>query len=150
MTKRDIIARITFTIVGFVVGWWVCIVESMLCETAYGGPFTIFASFVMKFVFTGVAVGAALLLGRVLIFPGISEIWWRIGYWKLLLSVAPVCLMIFATRLGIRQIEPISNYRMMPFWIWSACHFLIVFPIVNWPLSPERIPNSQERAPSAH
>jgi hypothetical protein len=137
MSRRDISSRTIRIIAGFAVGWWVCFVESMLCETAYGGPFTILASLVIKFFFTSFAVGAALLLGRVFVIPGIHYFWWRIGYWRLTLSVAPVCLMIFATQLELRTVEPISRYRMMPFWIWSTCLFLIVFPIVNWPRSPE-------------
>ena len=150
MTKRNIIARTILTIGGFAVGWCVCFVESMLCETAYGGPFTIIASFVMKFFITCIAVGTALLLGRVLMIPKIREVWWRIGYWRLVVSVAPLCVMIFATQLGIRQIEPISNYRMMPFWIWSICLFLIVFPIVNWPIPRVRMfSHSPESPPDA-
>ena len=133
MTTRDFIRRFVQAIVGFAVGWLVCFVESMLCETAYGGPFTTFVSFVMKFVFTGFAVGAALLVGLVLLIPGIRDLWKRVGLWSRLLSATAVCVIIFATKLGLRTVEPISQYRMVPFWIWSICLFCIVFPIVNFP-----------------
>ena len=135
MNMRGFIRRFVKAIVGFAVGWLVLFVESMLCETAYGGPFTILVSFVMKFVFTGIAVCAALLVGLVLLIPGIRDLWRRLGFWSLLLSAAAVCVMVFASKLGIRTVEPVSNYKMMPFWVWSICLFWIVFPIVNLPTS---------------
>lgn len=138
MTMGEIGRRFIQAIVGFAVGWIVCLVESLLCDTAYGGPFTILASWATKFFFTGLAVGAAFLTGLVLLIPGIRELWRRVGYWSLLSSVAAICVMIFASDLGIRKVEPVSNYRMMPFWIWIICVFWIVFPIVNLPKSRER------------
>ena len=150
MISRDIIKRSILAFAGFLVGWSVCFIESMLCETAYGGPFTIIASFVMKSFFVGLAVGAALLLGRILLIRQLGGFWRRIGFWKLLLSAVPICVMAFATQLGLRQLEPISRYQMMPFWIWSTCLFFIVFPIVNWPHNVSVMPNhSPEPAPGA-
>ncbi len=130
---NEIIRRFFLAALGFAVGWLVIFVESMLCETAYGGPFTIVVSFIMKFVFTAMAVNASLLAGLVLLLPGVRDLWRRIGSWSLLMSVAAVCVMIFATRLGLRTPDPVSYYKMMPFPIWSACLFAIVFPIVNLP-----------------
>lgn len=135
---RAITRRLILALVGFVLGWLVIFVESMICETAYGGPFTILLSFVMKFVFTGLAVGAALLVGLLLLIPGVRDLWWRVGYWSLFLSATAFCVILFATKLGLRTVDPVSNYRMMPFWIWCLCLFGIVFPIVNLPSRRER------------
>jgi hypothetical protein len=137
MTSPEIFRRLVQAIAGFAVGWVVIFVESMVCETAYGGPFTILASLAMKFFFAGLATGAAFLLGLVLLTPGIRDVWRRVGFWSLVLSAAGVCVIGFASKLGLRAIEPVSNYRMMPFWIWSSCLFAIVFPIVNLPRSDE-------------
>jgi hypothetical protein len=46
--------------------------------------------------------------------------------------------MIFASKLGIRTVDPESSYKLMPFWIWSVCLFSVVFPIVNLPLKSKR------------
>ena len=138
MNARYFIRRFVQAIVGFAVGWLVIFIESMLCETAYGGPFTILVSFLLKFVFTALAVGAALLVGMVLLIPGVRDLWQRVGFWSLLLSAAGLCVIILASKLGLRTVEPVSNYRMMPFWIWCLCLFGIVFPIVNLPVRHER------------
>jgi len=137
MVGSNIFRRVVQAIVGFAVGWLVIFVESMLCETAYGGPFTILVSFVMKFFFAGLATSAAFLIGLVLLTPGIRDFWRRLGFWSLLLSAAGVCVMVFASKLGLRTVEPVSNYRMMPFWVWSICLFSVVFPIVNLPIYHE-------------
>ena len=137
MTAPNILRRVVQATAGFAVGFLVIFVESMLCETAYGGPVTILVSFVMKFFFAGIATSAAFLLGLVLLTPGVRDFWRRLGFWSLLLSAAGVCVMVFATNLGLRTVEPVSNYRMMPFWIWSICLFSIVFPIVNLPTNRE-------------
>jgi hypothetical protein len=55
--------------------------------------------------------------------------------------------MIFASKLGLRTIDPVSNYRAMPFEIWSACLFGIVFPIVNLPARFERDASSGRISP---
>jgi hypothetical protein len=115
MTAPPIFRRRILAIAGFMAGWLVIFIESILCETAYGGPFTILVSFAMKFFFAGLATGAALLLGLVLLAPGIRDVWRRVGFWSLVLSAAGVCLIGFATKLGLRTVEPVSNYRMIPF-----------------------------------
>ena len=83
MTVPKILRRLVQAIAGFAAGWIVIFVESMVCETAYGGPFTILMSLVMKFFFAGLATGAALLLGLVLLAPGVRDLWQRIGFWSL-------------------------------------------------------------------
>jgi hypothetical protein len=130
---RKFIRRPVLALIGFAVGWLVAFIEGSLCYTAYGGPFTVLMSFVMEFVFSGVAVGMALLVGLILLTPGVRDLWRRIGYWSLILSVASVGVIIFSSKLGLRNIDPVSNYRIMPFGIWSLCMFGIVFPIVNLP-----------------
>lgn len=137
MTEFKILRRVVQAIAGFAVGWLVIFVESMVCESAYGGPFTILVSFVMKFFFAGLATSAAFLLGLVLLTPGVRDFWRRLGFWSLLLSAGGVCVMLFASKLGLRTVEPVSNYKMMPFWVWSICLFSIVFPIVNLPTDRE-------------
>jgi hypothetical protein len=133
MTAPDILRRLAQAAAGFTVGWLVIFVESMLCETAFGGPFTILVSLGLKLFFAGMATLAALLLGLVLLAPGIRDVWSRLGFWSLLLSAAGVCVIGFASKLGLRTVDPVSNYRIMPFWVWSGCLFAIVFPIVNLP-----------------
>ncbi len=135
---HEIIRRFILAIVGFAVGALVCVVEMGICETAYGGPFTIMVSFILKFAFTGLAVSVSLLGGLILFLPGIRALWRRIGFWSLVLSVAAMCIMIFASKLGIRKVDPVSNYRMMPFGLWILCLVGIVFPIVNLPSNREK------------
>ena len=133
MATREFIGRLIQAVLGFAAGGLVCFVESMLCETAYGGPFTILLSHAMKLAFTAFAVGVALLVGFVLLIQGVRDLWRRFGLWSLLLSAVAVCVMVFASELGLRTVDPVSNYRMMSFGIWSICLFGIVFPIVNLP-----------------
>jgi len=134
----NIIRRLVQALIGFAVGWLVCMVEYAFCGTAYGGPFTILMLPVMAFVLSGLAVGAALLVGLVLLIPGVRDLWSRTGYWSILLCVAAVGVMIAASKLGLRTVDPVSGYKMMPLWIWSICFFSVVFPIVNLPKSHER------------
>src|SRR5882757_3666370 len=118
MSGHEIIRRSIQAVVAFVVCWVVCFVESMLCETAYGGPFTILVSFILKFAYAGLAVGIALVVGFLLLIPGIRNLWRGVGGWSLLLSAAAITVIIFASKLGLRKVEPVSGYRMMPFGIW--------------------------------
>ena len=94
-------------------------------------------SFILKFIFAGLAVGTALAVGLLLLVPAFRDVWRRVGYWSLLMSAVALAVMIFASKLGLRTVEPVSNYRMMPFGIWSACLFGIVFPVVNLPVRNE-------------
>jgi len=109
----------------------------MICETAWGGPFTILVSFILKFVFAALAVAVALAIGLLLLIPGVRDVWRRVGYWSLLFSAVALTIIIFASNLGLRTVDPVSNYRMMPFGIWCACLFGIAFPIVNLPTRNE-------------
>lgn len=138
MFGRVIIRRLIQAGVAFAVVWLVCLVESMLCETAWGGPFTILMSFILKFVFAGLAVAVALVLGLLLLIPGVRDLWRRIGYWSLLLSAVVLAVMIFASKLGLRTVDPVSNHRLMPFGIWCLCLVGIGFPIVNSPIKHKR------------
>ncbi len=122
---------------GFAACWIVVFVESMFCETAYGGPFTIIVSLVVKTAFAAAAVGSALLIGRVLLVPSVRNMWRRTGYWSLLISGAGLAVIVFATELGIRTVEPVSNYRMMSSGAWFTCLVAIAFPIVNLPANHE-------------
>jgi hypothetical protein len=108
-------------------------VEMAFCATAYGGPFTVLMLPVMAFVLSGLAVGAAVLVGLVLLIPGIRDLWRRVGYWSILLSVASIVVLISASKLGLRKVDPVSGYNIMPPWVWSICFFAVVFPIVNFP-----------------
>jgi len=131
MSGRAIIRRFIQAAVAYAVVWLVCFVESMICETAWGGPFTILVSFILKFVFAGVAVGVAFVVGFLLLIPGVRDLWRRVGYWALLMSAVALAVIVFASKLGLRTVDPVSNYRMMPFAIWSACLVGIAFPIVT-------------------
>jgi hypothetical protein len=133
MAMSNFTRRFIQALVAFVVVWLVCFVESMICETAFGGPFTILVSFVLKFVFAGLAVGIAMLVGLVFFIPVVREAWRRVGYCSLLMSAFALGVIIFASKLGLRTVDPVSNYRTMPFGIWSICLLGIAFPIVNLP-----------------
>ena len=94
--------------------------------------------FMMLFVFSSLAVGAALLIGLFLLIPGVRDLWRRVGCWSLLLSAVALGVMIFASKLGLRTLDPVSHYQLMPFGIWSICLIGVVFPIVNLPKSHGR------------
>lgn len=135
---REITRRSILALIGFAVGWMVCFVEAAFCYSAYGGPFTVLMLFLMLFVFAALAVGLSLLAGLLLLIPRVRDLWRRVGYLSLLSSAVAVVVMVFASMLGLRTIDPVSNYRMMPFGIWSICLLGIVFPIVNLPQRHER------------
>src|SRR5258706_12649926 len=101
--------RLVQALIGLVIGWLVCMVEYAFCATAWGGPFTILMLPVMAFVLSALAVGAALLVGLVLLIPGFRNLWMRTGYWSILLCVAAIGVMIFASKLGIRRVDPITG-----------------------------------------
>jgi len=135
---RKTTRRLTLALIGFAAGWLVCFVEAASCYSAYGGPFTVLMLFLMLFVFAGLAVGVSLLAGLLLLIPGVRDLWRGVGLWSLLLAGVALAVMIFASKLGLRTVDPVSNYRMMPFGIWSGCLVGIVFPIVNLPPRHER------------
>ncbi len=135
---RGITRRLALALIGFAVGWLVCLVEAAYYYTAYGGPFTILLLVLMLFVLAGLAVGVSSLAGLLLLIPGVRDLWRGVGYWSLLLSAVALAVVVFASKLGLRTVDPVSNYRMMPFGIWSICLFGIVFPIVNLPARHER------------
>jgi hypothetical protein len=135
---REIPRRLFQAIIGFAVGWLVCFVEAACCYSAYGGPFTVLMLFLMLFVFAGLAVGVSWLGGLLLLIPGVRDLWRGVGWWSLLLSAVALAVMLFASKLGLRRVDPVSNYRMMPLGIWSICLLGIVFPIVNLPSRHER------------
>lgn len=137
--------RLIKAAVALVFVWFVCFVESMICETSYGGPFTILMSFVFKSVCAGFAVGSSVLLGLLLLIPRINDLWRRIGYWSLLLSAISVMIMVFASNLGLRTVEPMSKYQMMPFGIWCGCLFGIAFPIANISVISSAMPSIKKK-----
>lgn len=137
MAGRTITRSCIQAVIAFAVVWLVCFVESMIYETAWGGPFTILVSFILKFVFAGTAVGVAFIAGFLLLIPGVRDLWRRVGYWGLLMSAVALAVIVLASKLGLRAVDPVSNYRMMPFAIWSACLVGIAFPIVNLPARHE-------------
>jgi len=125
--------RLVQALIGLVIGWLVCMVEYAFCATAYGGPFTILMLPIMAFVLSILAVGAALVVGLVLLIPSVRDLWSRTGYWSILLCVVAVLVLISASKLGLRKVDPISGYKLMSPWVWSLCFFSFVFPIVNLP-----------------
>lgn len=138
MSGRTIIRRLIQLAIAYAVVWSVCVVEFVICGTAYGGPFTILVAVILKSLFAGLAVVLALVIGLFLLIPGVRDLWTRLGYWSLLLSAAALAVMIFASKLGLRTVDPVSNYRTMPFGIWCFCLVEIGFPIVNLPAKHKR------------
>ncbi len=141
MTSR--IATVGFA---FAVGWIARMTEEMLTATAWGGPFTIFLSWVVIFYLTLFDVGAAILVGQVLRLRPIQAAWMQAGYWVLLLALPPLLVLIFSRPLGLRTIEPVSHYSLMvPLWLHALCYFLIAFALANLPL--KRPPDSPASLP---
>lgn len=138
MNSRDFDRRIIQLIIGFFFAWLICLTELMIYGSAYGGIFTIVAGWVMEAILSALAVGLAFLLGFILLIPCIRKVWRKARYWNLLLSVAGVACIAFASKLGLRTVNPVSSYEMMPFRIWSVCILCVVFPVVNFPLKPEK------------
>jgi hypothetical protein len=121
------------TACAFVAIWAVILVETMTCDTAWGGIFTIVADMVIKTVIAAAVAVGTLILGLLLHLPSVREWWQRIGYRSLLLCVLCLGVMIFATELGLRTEDPVSGYRMMPFRVSVVCLAGIGFPIANLP-----------------
>lgn len=119
--------------------WLVCFVEFAICDTAWGGLFTVVLSFVLKSVLGILVVVIAWAMGFLLRLPQVRSWWLAIGHRSLLLSAVALAIMVFASLLGLRTVDPVSGYRMMPFWAWFLCLVGIAFPIVNLPKRHERI-----------
>src|SRR5579863_7202271 len=108
MSRRAITRRFIQAAVAYAVVWLVCFVESVICESAWGGPFTVFVSFLLKFV---IAVMIAVAFGLLLLIPKVRDLWRRVGHRSLLLSAVALAVMVFASKLGLRKVDPVSNYR---------------------------------------
>ena len=132
--------RYVKTLIGFAVGWLAYVVEDLFYTTAYGGPFAVFTGLLLlpfvAAIFSGIFVMAARLIGLLLTLPKVRDVWRITGYWGILIAVAALGVMIFASKLGLRSIDPVSGYQKMSPWSWSICFFFIVFPIVNLPANP--------------
>lgn len=112
---RVIPRRLALALIGFAAGWTVCFVEAACYCTAYGGPFTVLVLFLMLFVFVGLAVGVSSLVGLLLRMPGVRDLWQGVGCWSLLVSAGALSVVVLGSKLGLRTVDPVSNYRMMPF-----------------------------------
>lgn len=119
--------------------WLICFAESMICDTAWGGPLTILMDFILKSALGILAVAIAWAMSLLLFFPRVRSLWQRIGHRILLLSTVALAVMVFASKLGLRTEDPVSGYRMMPFGAWFLCLVGIAFPIVNLPDRYERV-----------
>ena len=126
--------------IGFAVGWLVCMVEYGFAASAAGGPFAILLLPVVAAFLSAAYVGAAALAGLLLRLPGVRTVWRETGYKVLLLAVAPLLVLIFSSPLGLRTIDPASNYSVMSPWLNMLCYFLIVFPLVNLPTTDKTHP----------
>jgi hypothetical protein len=119
--------------IAFAVVWLARMTEEFLTATGWGGLFTIVFGWVVIFFLSLVYVAAAVLVGQLLRLPVITEAWSCAGCWTLLLAIPPLLVLILSRSLGLRTIDPVSNYSLMDFWLNSLCYFLIAFPIANLP-----------------
>lgn len=139
MTDQETGIRLFQAAVALVIIWLVCLVESAIFETAWGGPFTIVLSFILKFALGSLAVVIAWAMGFLLRLPRVRSWWLAIGHRSLLLSAFALTVMIFASLISLRPVDPVSGYRMMPFWAWFLCLVGMAFPIVNLPKRHQRV-----------
>lgn len=139
MTDQETGIRSFQAAVAQAVIWLVCFVEFAICDTAWGGLFTIVLSFILKFALGSLAVVIAWAMGFLLRLPRVRSLWLTFGHRSLLLSAVALAIMVFASPLGLRTVDPVSGYRMMPFWAWFLCLVGIAFPIVNLPKRHERV-----------
>ena len=130
----------TKALLGFAVGWLVCMVEYALTASAAGGPFTILLLPLVAAFLSAVYVGAAALAGLLLRLPGVRTTWRDTGCVVLLLAVPPGLVLIFSSPLGLRSIDPASHYSVMSPWLSVPCYVLIVFPFVNLPTNAKANP----------
>jgi hypothetical protein len=146
--KGTVMKRLFYILIGFTVGWLVYVVEYLLCATAYGGPFTVFTSLLMlpliAGILSGMFVAVAWLVGLLLTLPKVRDVWRFTGYWSILLTVAATGVMVFAAKLGLRTVDPITGYKIMSRLSWCVCFFSIVFPIVNLPVKEAQQRTSPE------
>lgn len=124
----------------FGVGWLARMVEDVLTTTAWGGPFTILVGWIFIVVMSAFFAVAALAVGQLFLLLGLKGAWDHAGSLVLFLAVPPALVLAFSSVLGLREVEPVSNYSLMAFWPWTLCHFFIVFPIVNLPIRPRTTP----------
>lgn len=124
----------------FGVGWLVRMTEDLLTTTAWGGPFTILVGWIFIVILSAFFAAAALAVGQLFRPLGLKGAWNRAGGWVLFLAVPPALVLAFSSTLGLREVEPVSNYSLMVFWPWVLCHFFIVFPIANLPTRPRTTP----------
>jgi hypothetical protein len=130
--------RFINVLIGFGVGWIVSLVEYAFCSTAFGGTFTLLMIPVVAAALSILYVAAAWLVGLLLRLPKVRDVWALAGWKVVLFAIAPLCVLIFSSSLGLRSIEPESGYSMMSWRIGFPCYFLIVFPFVNLPVKRSR------------
>ncbi len=118
-------------LLAFGVGWIARMIEESLTATGWGGPMTILTGWIIIVFLSGFFALAAVFIGQLLSFPAVVAVWTRAGFWTLLLAIPPALVLAFSAKLGLRTIDPISNYSLMDLWPNSLCHFFIIFPFAN-------------------
>jgi hypothetical protein len=134
-------------LIAFGVGWFTRMLEDSFTTTAWGGPFTVLASWVIIVFLSAVYAVAAVLAGQLLRLPGLQDAWNRAGAWTLLIALPATLVLAFSSALGLRTIDPVSNYSLMSFGPSVLCHFFIVFPIANLPSKRKAVSASPKLQP---
>jgi hypothetical protein len=120
---------------GMVLGWLIYMVAMIF--TVYDGALSLIFQPIMAAFFSFAFVLAALIVGLPLRIPAISRVWSRIGWWAVLISVASICVLVFDSKLGLRETvldpntkKPIETIKPLA---GVLAYFFAIFPIVNLP-----------------
>ncbi len=135
--------RLLHAMLGFGIGWLVCLAEYFFTATAWGGHFTILMIPIAAAVVSALSVFVAALLGLLLLLPMIKNFWAGVSYKVAFLALIPLAILVFSKPLGLRTIDSVSGYSLMSPWVSIPCYVFIVFPFVNLPRKKRRISPSE-------
>jgi hypothetical protein len=128
-----ILKRLARIAVAYFVILTVCFTEDCIYTSAWGGPVTILIGWALLFLYAGIATVGALIIGLVFKISALARFWQKLGRWTLLISLIGIAGIFSANSLGLRNHDPVTNYRLMDSNLWWTCLFFVAFPIVNGP-----------------
>lgn len=122
--------------IAFAVGWLIYMVAMLL--TVYDGLLSMIFQPIAATFWSGLFVLFALAAGVALRIPALKRLWQSLGLLVLLIPVASILVMIFATDLGLTYtaLDPdldVEVQVMSPLGV-AALYFSSLFPIVHLPL----------------
>ena len=135
MSIRYIARDLVTAFSGMALGWLIYMVAMVF--TVYDGALSLVFQPIMAAFFSLAFVLAALVVGLPLRIPAISRVWSRVGWWAVLISAASICVLIFDSKLGLRETvldpdtkKPIETIKPLA---GVLAYFFAIFPIVNLP-----------------